>query len=597
MNLPLTESSQPATPLSVNGTDASVLMGARLDVIRRSPELHELIEPRSQGFTKYALLHQDSVAEMMARPGKQVFAFIDFGHMSVLNDVGLSNEVDAFLAGLKAIADTHFKHLDDQYKMFRIGGDEVGFHFAVSGDSAEQRLQKSFLAFKQDLKELRDRIFADSELLSGSDQFGSLRRLEAERYASVRHESRSLLPEAQREYTELGRDPDSLDRSTQNGRLEYLGWLAGKYSNTFAAGVFETASADLRELASGKKVVSDYAAVAEVEIEKLLAGFEVAVAQARTGLNGSQELLVPRVALIDLDSVFTRHVEQEDLPVAAALKINLALGMADKVTHKIQRGEIAEDLLPVPVEDGIKIRSEERDEIRFVNGAIRRFAEIKQRLAQDGVTLSPDEAKEAVAALTADPSLRQSARLDLIKHLPIKVLLEIEEPKKFAIIRFDLPGAGAVNNHGSYRKLDAMMRELTEIAQNEFPGAFVVRANGGSFFLFYPGDAQLDHVQRATGLMNKLLEREAAQLPFARLESRQKTALRDMVRHGQDSFNALNEVARASFAETPYFYRSFSPATLIPQEFLVVGALLDTLTLYPEEHFDSVLDRWNPRRR
>jgi GGDEF domain-containing protein len=177
------------------------------------------------------------------------------------------------------------------------------------------------------------------------------------------------------------------------------------------------------------------------------------------------------------------------------------------------------------------------------------------------------------------------------------VLLELEKPETYTIIRFDLPGAGAVNNHGSYRKLDAMMRELTEIAQKKFPGGFVVRANGGSFFLFAPGTAVASDVEIVTAEMNQMLEREAAQLPYARLESRQKSALRDMVRQGQESFAELSNSERSRAATEPYHYRSFLPATLIPQEFLVVGALLETLTLEPDECFYAVLERWNPRRR
>jgi GGDEF domain-containing protein len=574
----------------------------RESIIASAPPLHAVIEPRSQALTKYAILHQGTTEALYQRAGAHYFAFIDFGHMSVLNDVGLRSEVDQILSGIKSVADSNFSALDPQYKMIRIGGDEIGFLFSISAPHTSEDLSHAFFRFKEGIRELRGEVFKNSVMLSSSDSLGQLRLDEAEVYAAIRQGARSLVPAYQKHFGADSEQVRELATGSVRGQSLYLGWLLDEYRTVFGAGVFDSLPKHLymhlnQRVEDSRPSDQKLERISLEERELLIAKVEVRLAQARAAHGPGQELLVPRIAIVDLDSIADSRVAAEDSGIASAIKLHLALGMADKVTHQIQRGEIGEDLLPVAVSDDVHKRAEEWAEIRFVNQSMLRFAEIRARLTRDGGEGLLPEINEGLQLLTADPSLERSCRLDLIKHLELRTLIDLgpQEQRQFAIVRFDLPGAGAVNNHGSYRKLDALMKELTEIIRKESPDAFIVRANGGSLFVMAPSTLKSETVDSMREQMNACLAGAAAQLPYARREFLQKTQLREIVREGQVERDTFVKSGRI-IARDPFYFQSFDPTQLTPQTFLVVSQELGVLEVTGTETFLSVFRRWEGLR-
>lgn len=555
------------------------------------PALDELKDNLTGAATKYTLLSEKKLAEMYQRPGQHFLAFIDFAHMSVGNDVGLRKEVNALLGRALTLAKECFASIDPNFDFVRAGGDEFAIHFAVQGEGAKERLATALKSYKEKLAAAKREIFGDPNELIHSDANKALSILEGEHYAAIRHESRILRAEYEEGERAAGRTPRL---QTTAGLVQFGAWIVRNYGQ----GIPAELRATLENLGQG---FFDSAAMASSvlvqlprpDLENAVAKLENLVGRAKVGDSGSIQFMFPRVAVVDLSTDCSDRIEAEDVGLTRSLTMSLALGKADKLVHQIQRNVIPEDFLPQQITPDIKLKPDEASEIRALNMRVKQAQAVVAKLRDPALDSLGRAAylSDGIRLLTSDPSVEDTPRLSLVSYLQACALLPVgrEETRSFSIFRFDLPGAGAVNNHSSYRDLDRIVTELAKEARKLFPEALVLRVDGGSLYLFVPGKADLQIINELRARMNQDLAKKAEQLPFARLEFNQKQVLRDMVHEGQKKALALG--AAVSPAEPKYF-RRFSADAIKKVRFMEMSVDGAEIEIAGNEQFVEILERW-----
>ncbi|MBX7145301.1 MAG: hypothetical protein K1X79_12675, partial [Oligoflexia bacterium] len=554
------------------------------------PPLDELKDTLTGAATKYSLLSERKLEAMLKRPGEHYLAFIDFAHMSVGNDVGLRDEVNALLERVYPLARECFGAIDPNFDLVRPGGDEFALHFAVTGAQTKERLAEALKVFKQKVVLAKREIFGDPDILSATDPEKAQRLVEAEHYAAIRHESRILRPLFEANERALGRIPRL---QVENGLVGYGAWLISRLGTSIAENLMPLLPKEVTPECFGTPARATVAlsGLRRERLEIIVSELENIIARNRVGPTGRIEFMFPRIAVVDLEAPCGYQVEATDIGFARSIRMSLALGKADKLVHQIQRGELHEDMLPHPITDDIKLKPDDRSEILALNGRIGEAGKVIEKLREPGLDRIARAAylQDGMRLFTSDPSVEDTPRLSLVTHLKASALLPIslKEKRDFTILRFDLPGAGAVNNHSSYRDLDRIITGLAREARKLFPESLVLRVDGGSLYVFVPGQANTEVVLELRDSMNQELAKMAARLPFARLEFNQKQVLRDMVRRGQEQASGL-----AGKVTGPDFFRTFNKDSIRSMRFLEMDVEAKQLEIHGEEELSRIISRW-----
>jgi GGDEF domain-containing protein len=87
----------------------------------------------------------------------------------------------------------------------------------------------------------------------------------------------------------------------------------------------------------------------------------------------------------------------------------------------------------------------------------------------------------------------------------MRELFGIQQPAEKTVLRFDLPGFGAINNNHDYDRGDAIFSALATVVSDQFPDAKLVRESGGSLLVVLDAPPSSKELAPKVLAVNKVL--------------------------------------------------------------------------------------------
>lgn len=439
--------------------------------------------------------------------------FMDKDNVSVLNDVGLRELVDYLFVKEGQIFRKHFSSGD---RMVRIAGDELAYLTSsdVEGsakiDSALGESAQVVQSALSGTKEGKEYFFG----LKNKEELAQ-RIFEAWRLACFSKTVSSI---------------SSLYRTSHDGpknSSNFGNWLLGKVGPTI-----------LKEWIQSKNLPMEFSSFTELSTDiKRDPAYLAHELQAFVALKITSSLSHDKVfryqdcspefidlakhvyAGIKLFGVSGAKVAVEPKGNYEPLDIKRAMITAERIIHK-NKISMRSDFSVINVSEKSPInRKVDTIEINEANGRVERLYAIKEILESNASeTEKVAFKKESVSLLCSDGAFPDAFRLDRIKDLPLRMLMDLPIDKFCTSIRFSLPGFGVLNKHLRMDLADNVFAGLMDkfkgivdlLAHNSGSTPIYIREGGGKGAVIFSSHLKITSAQRES--ISKLLARDLSEL-------------------------------------------------------------------------------------
>lgn len=446
-----------------------------------SKDLAEVTDTATGFSLKSLILDQEALNRVSRRiPGEKLLTYIDFNHMKIPNQFGLSKQVDEFIKELPALFAQSFEG-KGEYEVVRLGGDE----FLIICEDTEESLNAVNQAQKA-ISSLRDKMFPIS------DPKVSL----AERVAALREEERML----SYEYWS----------KTHSGSVEEFGqWMIEEKSREGQRRMLENAAANPHTL---QFVLSMLAIVRREDRNEHSATARLPILSASMASGKIGTELSPQNILA------------------------LVSKLSEKVGERKRDPEV--DLNTVfkfdPQHDFAS--TQQLSELAAYTERVLRSEQLCQELRASLNLRAQAETLKAIREIeAADPAVPSVMRFNQITKRRAADFLQLTHSKMYLAIEFDVLGYGAINNVLGADVADDVYRNVAAIAQKRLPASVSIRVGGGGLVMLIPDNENLDElgeaIEAARWEMNEYIDREINCDVRVLSEFREKQMVESFSRH------------------------------------------------------------------
>lgn len=402
-------------------------------------------------------------------PGKKLFCFIDFDHMSVPNKFGFGTAVDKFVGSFPKIAAQAFGNTP--YECLRLGGDEFGI------------ILPNTVVAKTQLKTFFDLLEASRKLaLPEGKDFE-----DAQKFAALRTAMRKV----RKKYLE---EAESAQKQvTLQG---YSNWLQGQ-------GAVLPKSVEGQELSLARQVGLLQRSIAEMRIQ-----------------SGQEP------ALIDVLTASQAVMDVGDSPTPEQMM--RAIRHGDGLIHQAKRSGKKTDTSLHPLES-----TEESQDLAYEreNFKLRekRYHDLQRELGRATTDKERESLQDRMHTIRlSDAAIDDVVRFDVVKEKTAQEILRIKEPTSCTLLQVDIPGFGAINNNVGYAFGDKTYRnvssKITSAMEASGLKSYHIRKGGGEMLIVVKGSVESVKLSELSSQINQYLK-EALSDPRVLMEASEKEAL------------------------------------------------------------------------
>jgi|GEM_PF-6530507 len=491
-------------------------------------------DPRTGANLPELIRSERGVEQLRQKLPNLMVCFMDKDNVSVLNDVGLREIVDYLFAQEGNIFREHFSSSD---RMIRIAGDELAYltsndyEGSAKIDAALKESAQVVQAALSGKKGVEDYLFG----LKNKEELAQ-RIFEAKRLACFSKTVSSI---------------SSLYRSNSGNTKtssDFGNWLIGKIGPTLLGEWIQSRSlpdgfSTFDKLDSILKRDPDYLA----HDLQAFAALKITSSLLREDTFKYSDASSEFIALakhvcggIKLFGVSGAKVAVEPEGEYDPSDIKRAIITAEKIIHKNKISMCSDFSVVNPSDKTPSQRKVDEIEISEANGRIERLYAIKEILSSD--VSDHDKVpykKESVTLICSDAACPDAFRLDRIKDLQLRMLMDLPLDKFCTSVRFSLPGFGVLNKHLRMDLadniftglMDKFKKEVDLIAQSAGATAIYIREGGGKGAVIFSSHLKVNSSQRQAlskslaqdlgGLINESIkmafyEREASRIVASR---------------------------------------------------------------------------------